>query len=491
MRFSPLARQRPRAWALVTPGHRAVVFQTPDGEESEHGAKGVELLLAKYKSHRLFCRGSLAAFRDVSPLGEWHGDTWRGRLVRMHHRPSGASVISLRDALEGSDDPLSDLEVFFSWAWERGVAPGGFSGMATALWRSTLDRELVILSPDRVGRAALYGSRQQAIEPRRYKHQQAVDIARAYPHAMGAIPYGTRLHKVSKSTAIDPAVAGIALARVVVPWESRAAPLPVRVGPAAIQFQTGLLKGAWPFCELAAAIELGFDVTVLAVYAPIETVDLFGPRWQELVDDARSLPGAAGRLGKATTNTTWGVFGMRGDDRGVVIWPRDRDSPRHVKVAPRELPHLRTAHVAAETAARLRRRMLLEVLYGDVAPPIHVDTDGIILRQSSPLPEPSGDGPGEYRVKGTYRVVDVKAPQVWRGQCASCGIDHTPWHYCVAGVESARAPDVFKAMPKGTRAGVAGLDIVLPQGHRGHVDVTMEVDRARLAQVAVYGPGYG
>jgi hypothetical protein len=485
----PLVRQRRRRWALVTPGWHTLLVEGPEVSEAKDGPIAVSELLGRCSKLVLYCRGSLAAFRDTTHPTEWEGDTWRGRVIRIRHRPTGASIVTLRDALEEASDPVDELAMFIDALDARGVSPSGFGGMGFALWRSTL-RDVVRLDADpSVGRAALYGSRQSAPVPRRYKFMRAVDIRRAYPHAMGARPYALHLREVARTTSLDGEVAGIARARVYVDGDCAIPPLPVRVAPGAIQFQRGIVEGTWAWCELAAAASVGFRVDVIRSWAPSASADLFGERWQSLVDALTSLPGAAGRLGKATVNTTWGTFGMRGDDRGMVTW-EDRDHPLHVRLGSRPLPHVRTAHVAAETAARLRARVLTEALYGPVATAVHVDTDGIVVRATSPLPSPHGDGPGEWRDKGTYRIVDVKAPQVWRGLCASCTVDHPPWHYCVAGVAASQAERVFRRMPAGMRCGVRGLDTVLPSGHAQDPGrISIEVDRARAAEVAMFGPG--
>jgi hypothetical protein len=183
---------------------------------------------------------------------------------------------------------------------------------------------------------------------------------------------------------------------------------------------------------------------------------------------------------------------MSGEDRGVVTWT-DRDTPMHLPVEQRAMPHVRAAHVAAETTARLRARILTDILYGRVRPILHLDTDGVLLRRSAPLPEGMGELPGQWRVKGTYRMVDVKAPQVWRGWCQTCGMEHREWHYCVAGVSSTRAPEVFRRLPNGLRVAVRGLDMVLPDPlYTGDpVAITIEVDRARMARVSTFGAPLG
>lgn len=499
MDVTPITRQRRRRWALATPGLRSLTIATPDGEVTEHGRYKVTELLARHKGAVLYARGSLLPFRDVTDPREWQAETWRRRVIRITHTPTGTRFVSLRDALEDATDPVAELARFLAWLDDRGVAPSGLAGMALALWRTTLTKPLSIFASYEVGHRALFGSRQFAAmgartekggaitsTPMRYEHMVTVDLIRAYPHAMGARPYATQLARVKPTVTIDPDVAGVAMADVLVDTDVDYPPLPVRIAPDAIQFQRGLVSGVWPWCELAAAIDLGFPVKVRDAYAPSQTADLFGAAWQEAAVEGASLGGQAQRLAKATLNSTWGTFGMGGDDRELIVWPDgDRDAPRHVRLDRRPLPFANTAHVAAETSARLRRRILLELLYArDVAPPVHVDTDGGIIRASSPSPEPSGTRPGEWRVKARHRLLEVKAPQVLRSQCERCGVTHPAhWHYTVSGVSPLLAPDLFARLPRGVRAGVRGLDIVLPDGHKGEPEaIRLEMNAAHVAQ---------
>ena len=492
MKVSPPKRPRWRPWALITPGWRSVAVTTDTGTEHYHGALQVAEGLQQVEGHVCYVEGNLSHLRHTTGATLWTADTWRGRATRMHLAGTKVSVTTLRNTLSGYPDPASELDRALSWFRDQGVPPGSISGMAWNLWRSTLPHEVDIRGPS-WSRDALYGGRQEAREAREYQGMKAVDITAAYPTAMADRPYPLTLRAVSPATTLDPALGGLARARVWVDTELPHPPLPVRVAADAIQWQWGVVEGVWPWVELAAAAAIGCRVEVIECWAPAREVDLFG-EWWERVREGRALGGGAGRLVKAVSNSLWGLFAMTGDQRAQVRWTDDiGDRSMTIGVLSRRLPHAMTAHVAAETSARVRARMLLEGLYGGPYHPVHVDTDGIIIRKSAPLPAPYGDQPGQWRTKTTMPRVDIRAPQVYRHTCgAGCGITHPQWHYVASGLPPTAAAHFFRKVPHGVRVGVRGMDLVLPPGHAAErALLAAAYDTARALQTEVYGPPLG
>ena len=415
MNVTPLEPAKPKRWALVTPGWRALDVTDEYGTTHHYGGRRCYDALAGLGDAGVvvYVTGNLTQLRHTTGATAWEADVWRGRATTMHLAGSSVAVHSLRGTVEGPE-PAAELARALAWLGEYGVAPGGLSSMAWALWRRSLSNELVITSHPSVGRAAFYGGRQEvrAKGPGKYKHMASVDITAAYATSMAARPYALRLTRVDESSTLDPSVAGLAEATVLVPADMPYAPLPMRLGPEMITFPTGSVRGIWPWCELAAARDLGCEVRVHRSWAPMVEADPF-LRWWDWGQEGRALGAGAGRLAKALLNSTWGLFAMAGDDRSVVRWSDDVGD-RSVPVALKPLvkmPQRRTAHIAAETAARVRARMLTEALYGGGAPPVHIDTDGMIVRASSPHPEPYGDEPGQWRVKKLMREVEIRAPQ--------------------------------------------------------------------------------
>jgi hypothetical protein len=188
--------------------------------------------------------------------------------------------------------------------------------------------------------------------------------------------------------------------------------------------------------------------------------------WWNLILEGRQLPDGGSKIVKAISSSLWGLFGMVGDDRGIVRWADDfGNEPVFIAQERKTLPHAQTAHIAAETAARVRRRMLLEGMSGPYSP-VHVDTDGIIIRKSAPMPADSGDAPGQWRKKESMVKVEIRAPQVYRYRCADgCGVidGHPDYHYVTAGVRHSEAAELFDRSPK-TKIAIYGRDMVLPDG---------------------------
>jgi hypothetical protein len=444
----------------------------------------------------LYTAGNLTQLRHCTGATAWEADVWRGRATAMRLAGTHCTVHSLRGTIEG-DTAATELARCMEWLGACGVAAAGVSSMAWALWCRTLSEPLTITSHPGVGRAAFFGGRQEvrAKGPGRYKHMMSADITAAYATSMAARPYALRLTRVDPSTELDPSTAGLAEATVMVPGDMPFAPLPYRLGPEMITFPTGRVRGIWPWVELAAAEGLGCEVKVSRSWAPMTTADPFGA-WWEVGQVGRALSGGAGKLAKAILNATWGMFGMAGDDRSVVRWTDDiGDTSVTVSLKALErMPHLRTAHIAAETAARVRTRMLTEALYGPGPAPVHIDTDGMIIRKSAPLPSPSGDAPGEWRIKKIMRAVEIRAPQCYRDQCwpacATCRLDG--WHYVTAGMGNDAARGVFERLGRGTRFGIMGLDCVLPTRNLLEPELRRD-DRAEVRALTglAFGPGLG
>ena len=476
MNIAPLRRYVRRDVALLSPGYRQLTITTDDGTRTVRGSRDIGAALARLSGHLCYSESGLASFRFTTPAPQWTLSAWRGRETRITHNASGVSVTSLRGCLDGSDDPYRDLRICLDWLRDYGVGPGPLSSMSWNLWRASLSGEVSIGFNPEIGRAALYGGRQEAREARTYQRMVSADIRSAYPHAMAQTgDYACSLREVSASSGLDPSVAGLAYATVRVPTDLPYAPLPTRIAPAVIQFQWGIVRGWWPWCELAAAQAIGAEVTVHQSYAPRRTADLFGS-WWPMVTEGRNLPGHAAVLAKSISNSLWGQFGMVGDDRTTVGWLDDKgDHPFHVDQDTRTMPHAWTAHVAAETTARVRARMVTEGLYGTTYSPVHVDTDGMIVRAASECPSPAGDGPGQWRVKERMAKVDIRAPQLYRYTCGKgCGITHAQWHYVASGLSASQAPEFFRKQgPRGTTISyLATFDTCLTPAHADDPELT-------------------
>jgi hypothetical protein len=399
----------------------------------------------------------------------------------MTHVPSGTVVTSLRGSLMGEDQPFEALTSVLQWLAIFGVGPASITSMAWRLLEASLPTTLHVHADPEIGRAAFYGGRQEVrlrphrnpSTPSRYHAQHLLDIKAAYPAQMAARPFALSLREVDPSTTIDATTAGIAEAMVDVPTDIGYGPLPMRLAPDVISFQTGRLHGTWAWCELAAAAAGGCTVEVRRSWAPRREFDLFAT-WWSMAQTGRSLDQGAG-VAKALAVTTWGPFAMAGDGRAEVHWRGDGDGDAYeVPLPDRHLPHEHATHIAAEVTARVRTQLLVEALWGIGVTPVHVDTDGIIVRATSPLPDNAGDGFGQWRVKTRMPSVEIAAPQLYRYVCG-CGqcIPNAKYHYVASGMTEDAAKWLFDHHGQVTRISYLARDDAT-------VPATMSYDMERI-----------
>ena len=470
MIVTPLRPQRRRPAALLVPGYRALTVFTDDGITRAKGPSRSYDLLKKLEGFACYTTGSVRPMLISTGARAWTADVWRGRAVSLKLYGAKVVVHSLRRTLEGlpPDEAYDALNEVLDVLADLGVRAGSVSSMSWSLWRATLSSPVNISSDPRVSRRALYGARQEAQRPQRVETPVvAVDLMKAYPSSMAGRPYAGLLRRVSPSTRLDPEVAGLVEARVSVPDDAEHPfpPLPKRLAPQMIQWPWGDVEGVWPWGEVVAARELGCDVEVKKVWAPATTLDLFS-NWYAYVRRADELAPRGAKLLKAIANNLWGCFAMSGDERATVTWADDLGfEPEIVARPPRRMPHLRTAHVAAETTSRVRVRMLREALYGGVGEPLHVDTDGYLIDARYADRVRVGEGPGQWRIKTRMRVLDLKGPQLYRYLCGEgCGITHEKWHVVAAGIPGDQAREFFDRVRHGFSISYHGLDAVVPSG---------------------------
>ncbi len=492
MIIRPLRRQAPRPVTLLVPGWRTLTAYTESGVLVAHGSEHCYGLLTSLQNHVAYVSTNLRELVHVTGATHWTADIWRGRATTMHLDGTTLAVTSLRRTLSGAADAgeqFAALLQVVGFLADQGVRAGSLSSMAWRLWRSTLVSPLEVGFDSRVARAAFFGGRKGASRPHAYRDQVAVDIAKAYPHAMISRPYAGLMREVSRETALDGQVAGLAKVRVHVPETLRFPTLPVRLGPSMIQWRYGDIEGVYTWGELAAAREFGTEIEVLRCWAPLTEVAPFGPWWSLMLDAYETLPPLAVKLVKALGNLVWSHFAMTADDTASLRWEDDYgDHPMTVPRPRRDMPQGNTVHLAAETSARVRTRMLTEGLYGDHEDPVHVDTDGIIVSAASARRRRTGDAVGQWRAKTFMDLVEIRAPQLYRYTCGeSCGVDHSRYHYVAAGTPREHAAALFEGHP-GFQISMTGLDTVVPAGRALE---EREVQRYEIAESELHSLVYG
>jgi hypothetical protein len=473
-----------KPWALLTvAGTRGVTVTTAGGSATRHRSLQVHQGLAGLTRHICYVPGRLTECRRIGgDARAWEASVWRDRAVSMTHTPTGVVVRSLRGALDGDPEPAESLEVFRDWLEGFEVGLSGISGMARNLWRRSLSTTHDLDTDPTDALPALFGGRQGIRDPRTYRHQVLLDLEAAYPSEMAARPYALSWRNVSRETILDPDRAGLVDCSVFIPPGLAYGLLPERfpgddtlVGYRRAQ----MIRGVWTWREVTSAIACGAElVRVHACHAPATEADLFG-QWWPLVATGRQLPRGAGRLVKAVTNALWGIFAVRGTT-SVMRWTDAAGNEPPISTPGRQVPnpYVRTTHLAVETTSRVRCRLLTDVLADPhLPPPVHVDTDGVILRRRADVAHLLGTGgPGTWRIKRRMPEVDIHAAQVYRYLCddPECGhLTGTPeqrlraalapirppvWHYSVSGVPAGLAQRIFE------RTSRHRYDVSLPPG---------------------------
>jgi hypothetical protein len=451
MKFDPYtgSRYKARPVALVRPGLGTMTMwddDHPQGDTVE--GRGLLAAVAALGGCRVYCTTGVTALRHLLDARSWTAAVWKGRASSMTLDGTKVRIGNLRGVLDLSTDPWGDLTTFLDWVALRRVNPATIGTMATNLWRSTLDHPLEIDSDPVAIQPAFFGGRQQAV-PGHYRHLAHHDISAAYPHSMAAGPYARRLRRYRVEPGFHSTEPGVARASVIVSPDLRWGPLPWRYPdmPEVVLYPTdGVLEGTWSLVELQAARELGCEVRVHEAWLPDGLCRPFDA-WWDLMQEGRRLPGNAGLLAKTVANTLWGTFAMDGG-QSEWKWSTKHGTDVPHPVSPevvRRLPHARTRHLAVETTARVRMRLLREGLYGSPVPPLHVDTDGILIRGSVGPPSPAGDRPGQWRTKFTTQICEIVAPQTYRYTCGrGCNITHPKWHYVSAGRTAAEAREHWR-----------------------------------------------
>jgi hypothetical protein len=502
MIIKPLRAQKPRPVALLVPGWRSIDVYSEDGVKSARGPQRCWNLLKTYEHHVCYVASNLKGLTDVTGATHWRAELWKGRAVAMTLDGTTLKVLSLRRTLNGCNTPAAQYEALTAvtnWLADQGVKMGSLSAMAWNLWRSTLAVPLELGFNPAVGRAAFFGGRKGASRPYNYHDQVSVDISKAYPHAMTSRPYAASLREVDKATTLDPEVAGIARVRVYVPEELAFPTLPIRLGPDVIQWRAGLVEGTYPWGEVVAAASLGCRVEILRSWAPVDEVQPFTAWWSTVQLGFAAVGDDAAKLVKALGNLVWASFAMNADQTGAVRWEDDYgDHPFQVEHAPRQSAQLNTVHIAAETSSRVRTRMLLEGLYGDSEPPIHVDTDGLICSRASYIRRETGNAVGEWRAKTFMVDVEMKAPQMYRYRCSHCphtlannSAQHSGdpnWHYVAAGTPGRFASHLFETHP-GFQVSFHDEDVVVGvSGVLDDLQVRRYLEAADELNTTAYGP---
>lgn len=407
-RLDPERRRPIPPLAIITAaGTAGIELWTPDGglrtyDPGEQSRRA----LADLPGWRILALPSINTI--VTALDGRYGTLYAFRRSLIGFKPDdGPKIVGTRRVFRGvpTGDAIAEIATLDGWCRDLRVRLSTIGWTGEQIWRRTLDRDLMIASP--TGRRGVVGGRKECPNPQLWSDMLAVDLRAAYPAAMMAEAYPTRIHRVDPSKALNPGVIGVASARVTIPESSSPwvpIHLPTTTGP---WWSPGEGAGWWTLRELRAAVAAGVKVEIVDAFAGSGWRRPFDG-WGELVREVRSI---SPRYGKAIANGLWGIFSMEGET--VEYRSPDPDGLRiGTELRRRSAPPPTAGVWAADTSARVRVRLWAELI--EPCDPVFVDTDGGVIRAGSPLPIPTGGGFGEWQVRDRYRQFEARAAQAYR-----------------------------------------------------------------------------
>jgi hypothetical protein len=308
---------------------------------------------------------------------------------------------------------------------ERGAAIGSISGSSSSLLRASLDRPIRTWAGDDVPPISeVIGGRQEPfVAPGHLGEFEAWDLSAAYARALGDLVYPAswaRWATLPREVVPNPC---FVRARVSVPEGTRIGPLPRR-RRAPLRTRTlrriddreypigARMTGVWSAEEIRGAIEAGAKVRVLDVWLMAGHPDRPFATWWAEIQEARSLPGVAGRLGKIMGNTLWGTFAAYGERSRVRY-----DDGRPIRTPdplPRPPRRAQPLDVAELVTSRIRARLFREIMLPYADRLISVHTDGALL-----FPGPVPDLPDDWRIKDRGKTLIYLGPQTYAYRRAS------------------------------------------------------------------------
>lgn len=442
-RYDPLpAKRKPFASpVLLVAGSAGLEAWTEDGTLIAHGPAEGRGLLQSLRGCRVFSATKLNRLAAALDARYFTGTLWRRQLIGLR-LDDGPRVLGSRGVLGTVPPPeaYAGLLLADTFCRDHRVRLGSPGWTAEQFWRGTLPSPIRVGSP--TGKRGMMGARKDCPNAPIVRGDSFyVDLHAAYPAAMmgEAVPLVLR---PSSGRGLDAPV-GVARARVTVPeWSAPWPPIPEAM-PFGIWWRTGQVEGWWPLCELRLARDYGCRVEVDAVFEGDGYCDLFG-EWGRKMLEGRLLPGTAGRWMKMVGNALWGTFAMDGEVREVRFADEQGSRVERV-VRVRQTPPPTAGFVAGEVSARVRVRLYREL----IAPfrPWYVDTDGGVIPAGAGMPEPCGDGPGEWSAKESFSKFEARAAQAYRGT------DHRGRSRTViAGVEGATFADFDRYAPEGIQS---------------------------------------
>lgn len=399
-------RKIPALPALLSVGTdgRSMVATEDHGIVISEDRRATLAHLRELTHHRVFSMSDLrSALLWLGPRN--FAVSMLGRVPLRLDLDDGPSIIGTRRLFDQSDiaEMMLTALTVDSFCRDQGVALGSLGWTSEQFFRLSIPSDLIVSNP--IGRKGYAGGRKACPEPGLFRDMLYVDLRAAYPAAMIGEPFATRL-ELAPDRSIEWPV-GMALASVIVPsYLDRWPPL-AEIRSYGHSWRTGEMRGWWTLRELRMARERGVQIEPEIVLRGSSDARIFD-RWWSLIGPGRDLPGDAGRWIKAISNALHGTFILDQPVR-IVRFPSGLlAEPEILRV--RKPPPLGAAHLGSEICSRVRVRMMEELIPSS---PIYLDTDGGIIRSGSPIPEPSGDGVGEWSVRQRIETLDLRGSQAY------------------------------------------------------------------------------
>lgn len=298
---------------------------------------------------------------------------------------------------------LGEVLALSDFARERGVRMSSLPSMASSMYRSTLGGYMHVADAweSMPWRTFPPGARLHA-RPGVYDSAVSVDLRSAYLWATSTLQIPKEYVECrAKLGEILETPGSFAIASVKLRKDVPYGPVPCISSEGTTTFPTRreryesevLLSGE----DLRIAAMMG-DVRIRRAWVGVRMVSPF----TSFMGLAIEMREAAGDLGKQTANTLWGTFAAGAQTAVVEFVPgRKRNRIRNMAArTPLCFP------IAATVLARIRAKVYLEAV-GESA--VHVHTDGVISAGSMNHLQ-YGNRPGEWRVVGNYRSVEILAP---------------------------------------------------------------------------------
>lgn len=414
------------------------------------------------------CPGSTQIWASYETVGELLAQekgealTWNGTPIRWHpNRTDGkwgkgqndARVLRL-DFPTSHYDALEALCLWRDWLAQYGASPlGSLGSTGFSLLRARLKEPLWCSAGDLPPLYATIGGRQELAVPIGsytgfFRHH---DLPAAYAKTLGELRYGGRWREVSTRYPFEAANSWGMLcfirAKIKIPSTLQIGPLPKRPhGRPSVWTQVLMptpyprnttLQGIWTLEEIQAAVKAGCKIKkILNIWVHItedESSKPFGS-WWKAIQEGRAIGGFAGALAKASGNALWGQFCISEGRRSVQYWRRTKHGPiRESSSLPMGASRPNAFDLAESITGRVRAKLYnFMVSAGENL--ISAHTDGAWCRDNG------WPGLPEWRSKDTAERIDILTPQTLR----YIKPRSKAFTYCVAGVPSPLAPEVFQ-----------------------------------------------